>query len=151
MFFANGGGECYIVSVGDYNDDVSFDALSTGLSALEKEDHPTILVCPDAMLIEKKDQAYSLQQAMLAQCNKLQDRVAVLDVYNGNVAREDDDVVLDFRNGIGINHLKYGAAYYPWIQTTLLTDFGFEDVSLIDAADEAVNIADLVDDPTAVN
>tara|TARA_B100001287_G_C22681304_1_gene530569 strand:+ start:1058 stop:2938 length:1881 start_codon:yes stop_codon:yes gene_type:complete len=151
MFFANGGGECYIVSVGDYGDDVSFDALSTGLSALEKEDHPTILVCPDAMLIEKKDQAYSLQQAMLAQCNKLQDRVAVLDVYNGNVAREDDDVVLDFRNGIGINHLKYGAAYYPWIQTTLSTDFGFEDVALMDASDESVNIADLVDDPTAIN
>lgn len=151
MFFANGGGECYIVSVGDYSDDVSFDALSAGLSALEKEDHPTILVCPDAMLIEKEDQAYSLQQAMLAQCNKLQDRVAVLDVYNGNIAREDDDVVLNFRNGIGINHLKYGAAYYPWIQTTLSTDFGFEDVSLIDASDEAVNIADLVDDPTAIN
>jgi hypothetical protein len=151
MFFANGGGECYIVSVGNYSEDVSFDALSAGLNTLEKEDHPTILVCPDAMRIEKKEQAYSLQQAMLSQCNKLQDRVAVLDVYDGNVAREDDDVVLDFRNGIGINHLKYGAAYYPWIETTLSTDFGFEDVTLLDDSGETVNMVDLVDDPTAIN
>jgi hypothetical protein len=151
MFFANGGGECYIVSVGNYSEDVSFDALSAGLNTLEKEDHPTILVCPDAMRIEKKEQAYSLQQAMLSQCNKLQDRVAVLDVFDGNVAREDDDVVLDFRNGIGINHLKYGAAYYPWIETTLSTDFGFEDVTLLDDSGETVNMVDLVDDPTAIN
>jgi hypothetical protein len=151
MFFANGGGECYIVSVGNYSEDVSFDALSAGLNTLEKEDHPTILVCPDAMRIEKKEQAYSLQQAMLSQCNKLQDRVAVLDVFDGNVAREDDDVVLDFRNGIGINHLKYGAAYYPWIETTLSTDFGFEDVTLLDDSGETVDMADLVDDPSAIN
>ena len=31
MFFANGGGECYIVSVGSYDDSVTFDALSNGL------------------------------------------------------------------------------------------------------------------------
>ena len=151
MYFANGGGECYIVSVGDYNDDVTFDALSAGLSTLEKEDHPTILVCPDAMLIEKKDQAYSLQQAMLAQCNNLQDRVAVLDVYDGHMDRADEDVVLDFRNGIGINFLKYGAAYYPWIETTLSTNFGFEDVKLVDDSNEVVNLSDIVSDPTVIN
>jgi hypothetical protein len=106
MFFANGGGECYIVSVGLYGDEVNADSLSNGLAAVEKEDHPTMLVSPDAMLLEKKDQAYSLQQAMLAQCNSLQDRVAVLDVFNGHVDRADQDVVLDFRNGIGINFLN---------------------------------------------
>ena len=151
MYFANGGGECYIVSVGDYSDDVSFEALSIGLNALEKEDHPTILVCPDAMLIEKKDQAYSFQQAMLAQCNNLQDRVAVLDIYSGHMDRADEDVILDFRNGIGINFLKYGAAYYPWIQTTLSTSFGFEDVKLVDDSDEIVNLSDIVSDPSVIN
>jgi phage tail sheath protein FI len=151
MFFANGGGECYIVSVGSYEDDVDFDALSNGLNTLEKEDHPTMLLCPDAMLIEKKDQAYSLQQAMLAQCNNLQDRVAVLDVYDGYKDRADEDVVLDFRNGIGINFLKYGAAYYPWIETTLSTNFGFENIKLTDAEGEVINIADIVSDPTVIN
>ena len=151
MYFANGGGECYIVSVGDYNDDVTFEALSSGFDALEKEDHPTILVCPDAMLIEKKDQAYSLQQAMLAQCNNLQDRVAILDVYDGFVDRADEDVVLNFRNGIGINFLKYGASYYPWIKTTLSTNFGFEDVKLVNKSNQTINLSDIVSDPTVIN
>lgn len=150
MFFANGGGECYIVSVGSYDEEITMDKLNGGLAALEKEDHPTILVCPDAMLLKKKDQAYSVQQAMLMQCNKLQDRVAVLDVYDGHIDRRKEDVVLDFRNGIGVNHLKYGAAYYPWIQTTLSNDFGFENIVLKDKDGKDINIEDLVDDPTAI-
>ncbi|MFT4601137.1 MAG: phage tail sheath protein FI [Arenicella sp.] len=151
MFFANGGGECYIVSVGSYADDVSFDALSGGLAVLEKEDHPTMLLCPDAMLIEKSDQAYSLQQAMLMQCNKLQDRVAVLDVFEGYKDRADEDVVLNFRSGIGVNFLKYGAAYYPWVQSTLSTSFGFENILLKDKDGEDINLGDLVDDSSIIN
>jgi phage tail sheath protein FI len=150
MFFANGGGQCYIVSVGTYNDDVTMDKLMGGLASLEKEDHPTILLCADAMLLKKKDQAYTIQQAMLMQCNKLQDRVAVLDVYNGFIDRKDEDIILDFRNGIGVNHLKYGATYYPWIQTTLSNNFGFEHINLKDKDGKDVNIEDLVDDPSAI-
>ena len=93
LYFANGGGECYIASVGLFGDEITADALASGLSAIEKEDHPTILLSPDAMLLEKQDQAYSFQQAMLAQCNSLQDRVAVLDVFNGNIDRADKDVI----------------------------------------------------------
>jgi phage tail sheath protein FI len=151
MFFANGGGECYIVSVGSYDDDVSFDALSHGLAVLEKEDHPTMLLCPDAMLIEKSDQAYSLQQAMLMQCNKLQDRVAVLDIFDGYIDRADEDVILNFRSGIGVNFLKYGAAYYPWLQSTLSTNFGFENIILKDKDGEDINLSDLVEDPSVIN
>lgn len=150
MYFANGGGECYIVSVGKHGDDVTMDQLQAGIDACEKEDHPTMLICPDAMLLPKKDQAYSLQQSMLKQCNQLQDRVAVLDVFNGHIARADEDVILDFRNGVGINYLKYGAAYYPWIQTTLSNDFGFEQIVLQDKDGNALNFEDMITDPTAV-
>ena len=150
MFFANGGGQCYIVAVGTYSDDVIMDKLLGGLAALEKEDHPTILLCADAMLLKKKDQAYTIQQAMLMQCNKLQDRVAVLDVFNGFIDRSNEDVILDFRNGIGVNNLKYGATYYPWIQTTLSNNFGFEHINLKDKDGKDINIEDLVDDPSAI-
>ena len=136
LFFANGGGECYIASVGYLETKLLPMLWRSGLSAVEKEDHPTILLSPDAMLLEKQDQAYSFQQAMLAQCNSLQDRVAVLDVFNGNIDRADKDVILDFRNGIGINFLKYGAAYYPWIMSTFSANFGFEDVKILDAEGE---------------
>jgi hypothetical protein len=150
MFFANGGGECYIVSVGLYGDEITHDALAAGLGAVEKQDHPTMLLSPDAMLLEKQDQAYSLQQAMLAQCNSLQDRVAVLDVFKGHMDRADEDVVLDFRNGIGINFLKYGAAYYPWILSTFSASFGFEDVKILNPDGEEVNLEDVVVDPSSI-
>ena len=150
MFFANGGGECYIVSVGLYGDEITHDALAAGLGAVEKQDHPTMLLSPDAMLLEKQDQAYSLQQAMLAQCNSLQDRVAVLDVFKGHMDRADEDVVLDFRNGIGINFLKYGAAYYPWILSTFSASFGFEDVKILNPDGEEVNLEDVVTDPSSI-
>ncbi|MCD6066912.1 MAG: hypothetical protein K0S33_1738 [Bacteroidetes bacterium] len=160
MYFANGGGECYIVSVGKYGEkdadgkpvkiDITMDKLMEGLATLEKEDHPTILVCPDAMLLKKKDQAYSIQQAMLMQCNKMQDRVAVLDIYNGFIDRKNEDVILDFRNGIGVNHLKYGAAYYPWIQTTLSNSFGFDNIILKGDGNTDIKLEDLVDDVAAI-
>lgn len=156
MFFANGGGECYIVSTGLYKKDdgtdnsATMDALEAGINACEKEDAPTMLVCPDAMLLEKKDQAYSLQQLMLKQCAMLQDRVAILDVFDGYVDRADADVILDFRNGVGINYLKYGTSYYPWIQTTLSNSFGFEDIKLVDKDAADLVFEDMITDPTAI-
>lgn len=156
MFFANGGGECYIVSTGLYKKDdgtdnsATMDALEAGINACEKEDAPTMLVCPDAMLLEKKDQAYSLQQLMLKQCAMLQDRVAILDVFDGFVDRADADVILDFRNGVGINYLKYGTSYYPWIQTTLSNSFGFEDIKLVDKDAADLVFEDMITDPTAI-
>ncbi|MDQ1161419.1 phage tail sheath protein FI [Chryseobacterium sp. SORGH_AS 447] len=53
MYFANGGGPCYIVSVGNYTDPVITDSnntdktLSKGLELLKKEDEPTLIVFPD--------------------------------------------------------------------------------------------------------
>ena len=149
MFFANGGGRCFIVSVGTYEDDIEMDALLGGLNSLVKEDLPTILVAPDAVLLKKKDECYSVQQQMLAQCNALQDRFAVLDVFNGHINRSDEDVVLDFRNGIGVNHLKYGAAYYPWIQTVFNADFGY-DIIKFKKEGEDIDLEDLVSDPTSI-
>ena len=162
MYFANGGGVAYIVSVGEYGvleedpgnpgefvpHKPEADALQAGIMAVEKEDHPTMLLCPDAMLLAKSENAYALQQLMLKQCNEMQDRIGVLDVYDGYVDRRDNDVVLDFRNGVGINYLKYASAYYPWIQTTLSHKFGFEDVSIEDHQGNAVDLKDFVADPT---
>jgi len=53
MYFANGGGPCYIVSVGNYTDAVAVGTsttektLSYGLELLKKEDEPTLIVFPD--------------------------------------------------------------------------------------------------------
>jgi len=122
MFYTNGGGDCFIVSVGDHNSHASGvdkQELLDGLASLEKEDLPTLLVIPEAVHLSAAE-AGEVHAAMLAQCNKLQDRFAVLDIVAGNEEiTPTTDPVADFRNNVGMNFLKYGAAYYPWIRTTL--------------------------------
>ena len=125
MFFSNGGGDCYIVSVGAYSPDPFSDlsavktALLDGLATIEKEDLPTLLLIPESVHLAEAS-AGEVHAAMLAQCNKLQDRFSVLDIVNGDKdATPTADPVAKFRDNVGMNYLKYGAAYYPWIKTTL--------------------------------
>lgn len=116
MFYANGGGACHILSVGIYNsgNEVKKDDLMKGLDALEAEDEPTLIVLPEAVYLNKEADIYELYKKALEQCNKLQDRFAVLDTVNDKM-----EAIEELRNGIGVRNLKYGAAYYPWIKTNL--------------------------------
>ena len=131
MFYANGGGECYIVSVGDYNaadSDVDKQELLDGLKSIEKEDLPTLLVIPEVVHLSEAN-AGEVHAAMLSQCNKLQDRFAVLDIVDGNEEiTPSADPVNVFRNNVGMNYLKYGAAYYPWIKTTLSFKIDYDSI-----------------------
>ena len=78
LFFANGGADCYIVSVVPYGEKIDAAKLNDpkggGLSALEKQMEPTIIVIPDAILLDEND-CYSLQAQMLQHCGyKLKNR-----------------------------------------------------------------------------
>lgn len=120
LFFANGGSVCYIVSVGDYNDPVTQSRLAEGIRSLVKDTKPTMLVVPDAVLLEQQE-CYALQQKMLTHCGLLRSRVAILDIVNGFRERTpEDDVITAFRTGIGSEYLSWGAAYYPWVATTIV-------------------------------
>ena len=120
MYFDNGGGSCYIVSVGGYSSTgllIKEDFIA-GLSALEQEDEPTLILLTDAVNLTDEVDYYDLCQKALAQCNKLKERFAIFDVLplqettqNGGVDK--------FRGGIGTGYLKYGAAYHPYLQTSL--------------------------------
>lgn len=132
LFYDNGGGDCYIISAGLYDlangivigeQDGTPMGLLTALYAAEKEDEPTILLSPDAVSMTEAS-FYSLQQAALMQCAKLQDRVAVLDLQE-NKTTDLRDAVQNFRNAIGINALKYGMAYGPWIYTSYPREVDF--------------------------
>jgi len=118
MYFANGGGKCYIVSAGTYaaTPAVSVDDFTAALGAVALEDEPTLLVVPEAVRLSAADYA-SLSAAMLAQCGRLQDRFAIFDVREGSAALFDDDELDTNRAHYGANDLKYGAAYYPFLQT----------------------------------
>lgn len=112
LYFDNGGGTCYVVSVGTggtASPAIDSGTLVAGVKVLTTLDEPTLLVCPEAALLDDLDMA-AVQQAMLQQCSHLQDRFAVLDT------RLEDPQAQSFRANIGDDFLRYGAAYTPWLK-----------------------------------
>lgn len=133
LFFQNGGGACYIVSVGDYAGDIEADKLQAAIDLLVAEQEPTMVVIPDAVLLPPAD-CIAVQQAALAHCGgKMRNRFAVLDIHDGYKNRQDPDgdVVEKFRGALGINYLDFAAAYYPWLNTSILQDkdLSYENIS----------------------
>ncbi len=127
LFFNNGGGPCWIVSVGGYKDEndklITKSAKDFGKAwaALIKEPEPAIIVVPDAVLLEKDDWK-KVTTATLNHCAKMKDRFAILDVYGGYKQRTYDkkDVISQFRGSVSGEGLSYAAAYYPWLNTNLI-------------------------------
>ena len=126
LFYANGGGPCYIVSVGGYSPDgVDKAKLEAGILPLVKEQEPTMVVIPEAVNLAAAADCYALQQAVLSHCGSvMKNRFAVLDIYGGAKDRKDPDgdVVNAFREAIGSSFLDYGAAYYPWLNTSIVQE-----------------------------
>lgn len=141
LFYDNGGGDCYIVSVGNYlnSPEIGMAApiqtgILGGLKALEKYDEPTLIVSPDATLLDGGDM-YSFQQQALSQCARLQDRFFIGDLLKNNESVNGetfDDRVIQVRDKIGINDLKYGALYTPWLKASLSAGLKFSDVLFAD-------------------
>src|SRR6267378_8335339 len=81
LFFANGGGPCWIVSVGDYTQGIGAANLNRGLAQTEKVDEVTLYVFPDAQALGSAADYYGLYNAALEMCRKLKDRFTVTDVW----------------------------------------------------------------------
>lgn len=136
FFFANGGGACYIVSIGDYTSKPDKKHFLSGIDSLLKELEPTMLVIPEAVNFSDKATCNEIQQAMLKHCGyQMKNRIAILDIYSGSKDKsyrdkniEEKDIIAYFREDIGNNYLNYGTAYYPWLNTSIVseTDITFE-------------------------
>lgn len=114
LYFSNGGGPCYIVPLG------SGDTHEDGLEAVAHVDEVTLLVCPDAAATHPTTTSggtnnayYNICKAALAQCADLADRFAIMDVVDTDLD------AAEFRNGIGNENLKHGAAYLPYLKTSI--------------------------------
>jgi uncharacterized protein len=153
LFYQNGGANCYIISVGTYADKP--DGMPVDLtdfvgnvtkpnvfSLLEKELEPTLIVLPD--IINMGIAAYPIYQMALAHCEKMKSRFAILDVYQTTAANLQNDIQ-NFRDGIGNVGLKYGAAYYPWLNTTIVKDDEIDFTNI----DASINLADLLPEQAA--
>lgn len=145
LFFQNGGGPCYIVSVGTFREGtVAADALTEGIGRLVKEQEPTMVVIPDAVLLQETD-CIAVQQAALLHCGSVKSRIAILDIYDGFKDRKDPpkDCVTAFRSELGIKNLDYAAAYYPWLNTSVVTDadLGYQNISNLEVLKQVLKSA----------
>ena len=129
LYFNNGGGPCWIVSVASYatakhsasefTDDI--------WKALAKISEPSMYVVPDAVALSRADYK-AVCDASFKQCTTLANRVALFDIYDGGVGSQIADVIdgttsgqEGFRNLISFpDEPSYGMAYYPWLNTNII-------------------------------
>ncbi|MEO6977291.1 MAG: phage tail sheath C-terminal domain-containing protein [Mucilaginibacter sp.] len=148
LFYQNGGGNAYIVSVGTYgppsgnpittgaqliNPNVRLNDLTGGLNLLLSEQEPTMYICPEATLLSIADNS-TLMQEMLLQCSNKGTAVSIFDIIGGKAPDPilyTNDIVT-FRNGTGAVGLDYGAAYYPFIGTTIMQSQDIDYTNLFD-------------------
>ena len=91
----------------------------TGMGALEVPDDITMLVCPDLMMAYQSgvldlEGVQAVQTAMITHCERMGDRVAVLDAPPGMNPQE----VQNWRVNIANYDSSYAALYYPWIKVS---------------------------------
>lgn len=166
LFFQNGGGRAYIVSVGTYgapsktplsdpsvrpvNANVLLSDLTNGLANLKNEQEPTMYVFPEATLLSLAENATLMQTALL-QASEMQTAVCIFDVIGGDMP----DPVLytndieNFRNATGSNGLKYGVCYYPFIGTTTMQSAEIDFTNL--CGGDVAQLAALLNPPSNPN
>ena len=133
MYFANGGGPCYIISIGDYEDSITIANFNSGLDVAKKIDEITLYVFPDAHGLNNAATYHTLYASSIAQCAALQDRFTIMDVRMTETDPADVMApVTTFRNanlGDAFGH-KYAATYYPWVKTVLNYAYTDDDISI---------------------
>lgn len=142
MFFANGGETCYIVSVGTYTEGkvVDIKMVETALAALKKEQEITMVVVPEAA---STPDCKNIQTQVLDHCGEMMNRFAILDVQSKAADNEVmSEQIEKFRTNVSSNYLSYGAAYYPWLNTSVLSDKDIDGTVLTwDYTQEAPDLA----------
>ncbi len=120
MYFANGGGPCYIVSVGNYTStEVQYTDLKTGLDKIENSNEPTLLVFPDATSLTNQEEFYTLYNEAIAQAERVKNRFVILDTYYGDSTTTSGNLntIEYFRDKVTSS--SYAAAYFPHLKTIL--------------------------------
>ena len=136
LFFANGGGNCYIISVGSYwvneypTERAQYHRLDHGPDRAADGTHgrhhgplatrsaPTMTVVPEACQLDQGGLWHRLVTAMISQAALLQDRVAILDLpqcmsQTSLAALQAGQTNLALAIAPQSANLSYAAAYAP--------------------------------------
>ncbi|MEO5998629.1 MAG: phage tail sheath C-terminal domain-containing protein [Chitinophagaceae bacterium] len=135
LYYANGGGPCYIVPVGNFaaNQSPDLDTYISGIDASSREDEPTLIVLPDAPLWLGPEQYYTVMNHAVQECTRLGDRFAIIDVIP---IKDNIESLKRFRDNITSSEsrqLKYAAAYYPYLNTNLSYVYRYDEKDENDA------------------
>lgn len=153
-FFQHKQTACYILSLGSYDYDLETLAditpFTDALKVLEKASELTLVVIPDAInlkvdvpdndLGKAYQSCYRLQSKMIDHCGKMKDRFAILDVPGGFSPEDQFAPVKAFRKGISPidpAHLRFAAAYYPYLVTGVLEEDDFAGNGLFSTYDRS--------------
>jgi hypothetical protein len=108
-FFENGGQVCYVLRLDDAGNLTTLASLQRGLTAVAALDNIDLICAPDIVRTQELAGVVALQAELLAHCQRLGDRFAILDTAV-NANRE---TVIEQRAGL---NSSYGALYYPWLR-----------------------------------
>jgi len=119
--YALSGGGVQPLTAADFIGDVS---ERTGLGGLEALDDVRLVLCPDLMAgydgsDEAKERVKMVQTAMIAHCENMRYRFAVLDTPPGLNAQQ----AKEWRDYVNFDS-SYAAMYYPWIEIADLSGSG---------------------------
>lgn len=118
LFFLNGGKRCYVISAGTPYASSQEARLLEAIALSEFLQEASLLVCPDAVLLDALEATATVQRAMLEVCDKKQACMALLDLPLDEEATTLEDLAGPFREALGTAHLRYGVAFHPWVRTT---------------------------------
>ncbi len=150
QFYANGGGPCYIISVGGYQDFGTplegQDDFLDALTELKKQDEPTLIIFPEGQNMPQ-DMYKTLLEAALEQCFLLKDRFVIMDLFDSGVDLKTEGEILEaantFRSAISSDQsrLSYGAVYFPNIRSTF--DYSYDPDTVTIVGRDSSDYADL--------
>ena len=141
MFYANGGGFCYVIAVGNYGNEKNKADLITGLDQARMVQDATMLVLPDACLLTNDDYG-AVATAMLGQAGELRNRVAILDLPS--ITQTNDPKTLKANSQVFYEKISsaqdafsYGAVYGPAVQSSFHSSDDLDFQVLADASKES--------------
>lgn len=138
MYFNNGGGPCYVMSIGAYGA-LDHTQMTAALNTLKKYEEPTLVVIPEAAKLSQGN-FQTVAAAMLTHCQEMGDRFAILDtLLDSDMASGLDDI-----RGTGMSFStdegSYGAVYFPALETSL--SYPFSAVTVAPAQSDYTTLAE---------
>jgi phage tail sheath protein FI len=132
LYFANGGGPCYIVSTGKPKSLLNKRDLLKGLDEIYNHRDTTIIVFPDAFSLNKPADIYAIYAEALSQAAELKDRFVIVDTVPADdvtttVALLQNNLTTFAEPAVA----RYGAAYFPMLVTTIPYHYSDNTVKIV--------------------